>query len=425
MKEPIEELFKKSLENHEFPYNEAAWQQLESHLPKKVNLFNKWRWLGGAAIVGSMLATTFFLWNGREKTMQSAKNTNEIQKKVTVQKAKNSTTSSNNSENKNEVVTNQSLVASTNNPELTPISNETQPVFINKIPSNFTDANSSNDNHTSTLNTVQQFIEENVISNNKPSKNTIIFPVFKDKCQGETIEVYNSNSSPIFVKEPNGVFTRIEGNESVSLTLSNAGKYSFVVLDGKTIINESKSFAVSAAQAVHLISENQLDFETGLPTIKASIDGDENLVKWYINGKLQTKQAKYQQFNLFNRGTYEIKTVLSEGNCKSVDTRQVTVSEDYNLLAVNAFDPYSSDHRKTTFLPFALTVRNTSFKLVILEPESGAVIFETNDVSQPWDGMDKRTGKMVPSNKAYIWKVNLSQPVEGEKSTYQGTITRI
>ena len=143
------------------------------------------------------------------------------------------------------------------------------------------------------------------------------------------------------------------------------------------------------------------------------------------NGKLQSKQAKYQQFNLFNRGTYEIKTVLSEGNCKSVDTRQITVSEDYNLLAVNAFDPYSSDHRKTTFLPFALTVRNTPFKLVILEPESGAVIFETNDVSQPWDGMDKRTGKMVPSNKAYIWKVNLSQPVEGEKSTYQGTITRI
>jgi hypothetical protein len=101
------------------------------------------------------------------------------------------------------------------------------------------------------------------------------------------------------------------------------------------------------------------------------------------------------------------------------------VSEDYNLLAVNAFEPLSQDARKSTFIPYALTQRNTPFRMVILDPNDGGIVYETSDALLPWDGIDKRSGKLADTNKAYVWKVNLLKPEPGEKSDYLGTVVRM
>ncbi len=63
--------------------------------------------------------------------------------------------------------------------------------------------------------------------------------------------------------------------------------------------------------------------------------------------------------------------------------------------------------------------------MVILDPTDGGIVFETSDASQPWDGIDKRDGKLVDIKKVYIWKVTIKFPETGEKSEYKGTITRI
>jgi len=51
--------------------------------------------------------------------------------------------------------------------------------------------------------------------------------------------------------------------------------------------------------------------------------------------------------------------------------------------------------------------------------------FESTDATLPWDGIDRRFGKMADSNKAYVWKVTLSEPKAGEKSEYMGTVVRM
>jgi hypothetical protein len=103
----------------------------------------------------------------------------------------------------------------------------------------------------------------------------------------------------------------------------------------------------------------------------------------------------------------------------------IQIPSDYNLLAVNAFNPQSQDSRNSTFMPYALTIRQTPFRLVVLDPDNGGLVFETTDESNAWDGIDRRDGKLVPGNKAYIWKVVIQHPVPGEKGEYRGTIVRM
>ena len=76
-------------------------------------------------------------------------------------------------------------------------------------------------------------------------------------------------------------------------------------------------------------------------------------------------------------------------------------------------------------MPMALTVRDVQFNMIIIDPKSGNVVFETNNASNGWDGIDKNTGQMTRPNTAYIWKVVLQNPEPGERSEYSGTITRL
>ena len=111
--------------------------------------------------------------------------------------------------------------------------------------------------------------------------------------------------------------------------------------------------------------------------------------------------------------------------CKTTITKTISVENDYNLLAVNAFDPFSNDIRKSTFMPFALLKRGTQFTLIIIDPSDGGIVFSSSDASNAWDGNDKRNGKMVAPNKAFIWKVTISNPEQKEKQEYKGTIVRL
>jgi hypothetical protein len=92
---------------------------------------------------------------------------------------------------------------------------------------------------------------------------------------------------------------------------------------------------------------------------------------------------------------------------------------------VNAFTPNSLDERNTSFMPYALTKRDAAFKMIIIDPSNGAVIFETMNVNQPWTGINKNTGEVVEGNKSYVWKVVLQNPENGESPEYMGTVVRL
>ena len=74
-------------------------------------------------------------------------------------------------------------------------------------------------------------------------------------------------------------------------------------------------------------------------------------------------------------------------------------------MAVNSFIPEDIDDRNNTFMPFALTQRNVKFNLIIIDPTDGYIVFQSNDATNAWNGIDKSTGNGVNYGITYILKV--------------------
>lgn len=174
-----------------------------------------------------------------------------------------------------------------------------------------------------------------------------------------------------------------------------------------------------------ILDADAINYEDGTPRIHVSAETMVSDINWNVNGTVINRKNKSFDLLAFKGQTY---TITAEGQldgCKTTEKIKITANEDYNLLAVNAFNPQSRDERNATFMPYALTIRDVRFDLVILDPDNGAVVFKSSDAQNAWDGIDQRNGQMVPAHKAYIWKVVLQQTLPGEKSTYTGTIVRI
>jgi hypothetical protein len=174
-----------------------------------------------------------------------------------------------------------------------------------------------------------------------------------------------------------------------------------------------------------MIADDALNYENGLPEliVEAYQEGQNT---WTLDGEIQAKNQSTHSFNLFEKGIHvmSIKTTDVNG-CHAKSSVTFHVEADYNLLAVNAFSPSSLEPRNTHFIPFALTQRNTPFKMIVIDPTDGAVLFETSAADIPWDGTDRNTGKMVDANKSYVWKVILEQPKANENPEYIGTVVRL
>ena len=176
------------------------------------------------------------------------------------------------------------------------------------------------------------------------------------------------------------------------------------------------------SSAIGAQSMVETKFEDGLPTthVESTTHGDNFM--WNAEGRIIHGESA--DFHFYEEGLHNITLEVSNGECKSRIDKQVKIDQ-YNLMAVNAFNPKSPEPMNNTFIPFALTVRNTSFRMIIINSRDGGVVYETTDASMPWDGTDNRTGKVENTITTYIWKVVLDSPELGEPAEYKGTIIKL
>jgi hypothetical protein len=424
----IEKLFKDSLENHELPYDASAWNSLESKLPKgnlvKPIKFIKWGLIGFAA---ATLAVSVII-----VSKSNEKQTNQIEKQELKQIEKKSTTTKKTITPKS-VLTAEKPITNPKTTQKNPTENSAK-LFTN-LEQNQVKGEYENSAHqfikdlengviTSSPN-YQSNIVQNSIENQKPQSGYKV-PAVSTKCQGEFFEFENENTKSIVLKNPNGKLELIGAKKQYKSNLNQTGTYILNGIDERGDLVELKSFEVISSPSISLNFDSELLYENGLPVLKANVETDESKIKWTLNSKLVDALGKSIEVFGLNKGTYELSAIVSnELGCKSTESKTVRIKEDYNLLAVNTFNPNSLDIRNTTFLPVALKSRNSPFKMVIIDPNDGAIVFETSDASQPWDGIDKRDGQMVNANKVFIWKVTIKHPEASEKSEYKGTIIRI
>lgn len=235
--------------------------------------------------------------------------------------------------------------------------------------------------------------------------------------------------------ENNTEIATIEQINKESATFSSQNKQTEIsqkisspILEQNKPIEESSPALVIPKPCESLsvtLDADAISYVDGLPRIHIKAETNATRMSWSSDERLSNAQYNAADLLAFKAKTYTINVEGILDGCKESARIKITANEDYNLLAVNAFNPQSRDERNATFMPYALTIRQTPFEMLIIDPDNGAIVYRTSDYQQPWDGIDMRSGQMVPSQKAYIWKVVLEQPLPKENSTYTGTIVRI
>jgi len=253
----------------------------------------------------------------------------------------------------------------------------------------------------------------------KPKELFTYNPLVLPNCAGISSELKNTNGFEVTVKS-NSMLLSMEPNSSIKLEL-NAG--TIEILDPKTgAILQSNVIYEPKGDLVF----DEMIYENGIPVQGLHIKTEANVRSVRYGKQIKENIGKDLTLHVFDKGTLLVHVDLMDDNgCSNELSGLIKVSEDYNLLAVNAFEPSSQDARKNTFMPYALTQRGTPFRMIIIDPNDGGIVYESSDASLPWDGVDRRFGKIADANKAYVWKVTLSEPKAGEKSEYMGTVVRM
>ena len=421
MNKNIDELIKSALEGHEMPYDNNAWNSFEKKLNKPnapIKPF-KFRFFGTSIIAVITISSLLYFSSKQEEN-----NDKPVEKKTEViEKSNSQSTTSKKTKSEN-----------------------TKGIQDEKISSNELEAKEDDKKETKTnliLPEINEVLVKEITKDLKldeeltnPKKgNSIItknvtepdVPSFSNKCLGENLKVINKNDESMTLIFPSGKKVSVAESATENIKLSEEGKYELLV-NSKQKETYNSFFSVFENPKASLLVEDELNYETGLPIIRGEVQTFEETIKWKVDKVVSasSSKAKTAAFYFFEKGQFELEVIVSnDKGCSSTEIKTIIISEDYNLLAVNAFNPLSDDRRKNTFMPYALTKRNSAFSLIIIDPDNGGIIFESSDASNPWDGIDKRNGKLVSESKTFIWKVTLSSPEKNEKAVYKGTITRI
>ena len=413
MDDKINEIFKSALEGHEMPYDANAWKAFESNLdgkqvPKKSNL---WKWLTGTAALVAIISV-FLAIEPSKQVKSSEKNTRELLS----------------NKKKTEIISNE-VKASQIKEQLAKKEIKTKTLLNllqEEIPTIASVIINLNDEGPLKSNIINNDSEINTSDNNyNIVDQQVFYPEIEINCVNEEQWIENKNSFNLLLQTPAGEEIVLVANQKTLITAKTKGTYKIGWYIEPNNFNVYKSKFINDVPALDVLTE-ELNYDNGLPTLPVKFRTNEEEVVTQYDNRSITSNSSEQNIYLFEKGDIQIRFTASNiHSCKTTVVKEISVNENYNLLAVNAFDPYSSDNRKNSFMPFALTKRTSPFVLVIIDPADGGVVFQSNDANNSWDGYDKRNGKMVAQNKAFIWKVSLQNPEKKEKSDYKGTIIRL
>lgn len=421
MNKNIDELIKSALEGHKMPYDNNAWNSFEKKLNKPNAPIKPFKfWFFGTSIIAVITISSLLYFSSK----QEEKSNKPVEQKTDVIEKSNS----------------QSTTSKKTKSE------KTKGIQDEKISSNELEAKEDDKKETKTNLILPEAnevlakeitkdlkLDEEIVTPKKENSDItkkateLDVPSFSNKCLGENLKVINKNDEGMTLIFPSGKKVSVAESATENIKLSEEGKYELLV-NSKQKETYNSFFSVFENPRASLLVEDELNYETGLPVIRGEVQTFEETINWKVDKVVSpnSSKAKTADFYCFEKGQFDLEVIVTnEKGCSSIERKTIIISEDYNLLAVNAFDPLSSDSRKNTFMPYALSKRNSAFSLIIIDPDNGGIIFESSDYSKPWDGIDKRNGKIVSEGTTFIWKVTLNSPEKNEKSVYKGTIIRI
>ena len=249
MKEPIEELFKKSLENHELPFNEAAWSAMNARLDvvkptgggRGGNLLKYVAVATGITIIS--VATFLYLSDGKELTQDQLKATNTLTEDndaPTTSNAQSQHSTTGNTQKTENNTPAAAVATQTPSSTQTPSTATSQP-STPRATSGAGSGDISNIEHKpfgtlGGINSGESFRkpvefhpadENGMLDPSLTPANEMIVPIITGKCVGEEFEVNNVNKRYIVILDAAGNRMRIPSKSKRTFAIDQAGDYTY------------------------------------------------------------------------------------------------------------------------------------------------------------------------------------------------------
>lgn len=413
MNDKLENAFKQALDNHELPYDAAAWKAVQKQLPAAKT---PWYWIGGAAAVVLAVGLGVFLYDNEGADV----NQNQVSQTETNIVANDEKNDSSDNNSKPEVVS-----SNDNNREPNEIS----------LGANHEQENDLNRN-TNTFSVTQP---SRVLSTPLPQL-TIPGPIVDPR-----VEEWVQESNKIEVRGVQNVYCE---NGSVTFKVVNLPKNSevnWVLGKGEKVSGDAVTFNVTDGIEVELhvfpkesfFGSNPIygrtwkinTIQTSIPNVVSVVDlkNTKNFVTltnnnpeiehlvWRVDGKVCQGQSCATYMTQKGAHSYTVESYDVNG-CFASTNGVVNIDEDYNLYVENTFTP-NGDGVNDVFLPEALKLRAVNFKMTIYD-RNGKLLFETTDASRPWNGT--HSGQTLEEG-AYVWVVTLINE-ESQPEQYRGVV---
>ncbi|MFK7786349.1 MAG: hypothetical protein AB8B56_14615, partial [Crocinitomicaceae bacterium] len=439
MKEPIEDLFKESLKGHEMPYNPEAWKAMSARLDAVSPVVQPTSYLKyylGAAGVGAVAIATYFIFAGgstsentkepiaKQETTSEQTTTGTTKASTTKRDDQSSDTSTNSSSEETTTSSDEGVKGSsvddgnTQSKVVTPHSSG--PVAGNEGKVDGTTSPKDSDNSTVNVGTTTGTTP--ITTHASTTTKQFTLPAVADLCLNEETTITNPNSAEMYILDAiNTVVETIPANKAVVFAPKTVGNYSLGYTNDGTLKTAS-NFVVNRIPDASFTMDLANKYNKGLPVTHVEAINGEGTYTW--SAQRQTANGVETDLHFYTKGEKTITLTVDNGQCSSSVEKTIYVEDDYNLIAVNAFTPTSSDLRNQTFMPFALTQRtDANFVLTIIDSRDGGVVYQTSDASLPWDGTDMRSGRRSETPQVYAWKVVMLNPAANEPTEYRGTIT--
>jgi len=429
----FEKLIRKTVDSYEAPYSEAAWAAMSKKLGPEKGGFGGW--IAGIAITAA--AVIFGVWylmpeeaskNNLVETEQTnitiAKSTQAAELETVLTEIPEAIVEksgvNDGIENMNVTTEDEPSSVDLKQQSTTPVISARSNIEMNLMPL-------QDGNELIQIDAKDETVDTDIVVAEKEADfSKFNLKAVADKmniCAGETVKL-----SPSIPKLKAVYQWVVDGNTLASgpyveETFDRPGSYtvSLNLLDKKSnkIVNKSEDITIK----VDALPQNEIAYEfdnTLTPTVNFTQKNTfYKSISWDLKGLHQTDMESFS-FSFRNKGSYIVACQLTgENGCQSESTSVVNIENNYNLLAPSAFTP-NGDNLNETFIPKALLITSSPFIMTIYD-KSGKLVFETNDASQPWDGLYTRDLTPAPGG-SYVWIVQLTTD-QNTVETYQGQVT--
>ncbi len=123
----------------------------------------------------------------------------------------------------------------------------------------------------------------------------------------------------------------------------------------------------------------------------------------------------------YTEGTYQAcLTAINDNGCDSTVCKTIIIDPEFIIYAPNAFTP-DGDNINDTWMPVLQGADPDEYEVYVFN-RWGEVVWHSETLNVPWDGLDRVTGLMLKTD-VYAWRIKAKDIMLGEKHEFKGHVT--